>query len=321
MPHLKLLALLLTLLCLDPGIAASAEDNKLPATLGWIYLRDSTHELNSRPGKHIEKSGRLTQGTLAPVFKITEKNGVKWAQVRILNLATASSQAGWLEAGPADILPAENYPPDTDLLRQLGAPYLDDITAAHTKLARFLVRQGPRPPLLLCYVLADLLPTAKLVVFTPSQGKYLPGASLDLPINELKAGIISLEVRDLVGDGNECVISHEPFEVGPETRGVNVVIRRITESTFLIVWQAPVEYRNLSEYKAKMQILQPPEKNIGTPGTVTTGEVTFHPHGNGQEPIWKGKVEFFAVGREAAVDSVPIEKACAWDGKKFAPLQ
>jgi hypothetical protein len=27
------------------------------------------------------------------------------------------------------------------------------------------------------------------------------------------------------------------------------------------------------------------------------------------------------MGREAAVDSVPIEKACAWDGKEFAPLR
>jgi hypothetical protein len=322
MPHLRPLALLLLLFCLHPGIAASAEDNHQPAPLGWVYLRDGMHELTSRPGKHKEKSDHLTQGALAPVLKITERGGVKWAQIRILNLGTASSQTGWLEeAGPADILPAENYPPDADLLRQLGAPYLDDFTAEHTKVARFLVRQDPRPPLLLCYVFADPLPTAKLVVFTPSQGKYLPGASLDFPISELKAGIISLEVRDLVGDGNEYLVSREPFRVGPETRGVNVVIRRITESTFLTVWQAPVEFRNLSEFKSKMQILQPPERNIGTPGTVTTGQVTFHPRGNGQEPIWKGKVEFFALGREAAVDSVSIEKACAWDGKEFAPLQ
>jgi hypothetical protein len=321
MPNLRPLPPLLLLLCLHPLIAASAEEHHQPPPLGWIYLHDSVHELSSRPGKHNPKPYHLTQGTLAPVVKITEKGAAKWAQVRILDLATASSQTGWLEAGPADILPAETYPPDSDLLRQLGAPYLDDITAEHTKVARFLVRQDPRPPLLLGYVFADLLPTAKLVVFTPSQGKYLPGASLDFPISELKAGIISLEVRDLVGDSNECVVSREPFRMGSEMRGVNVVIRRITASTFLTVWQAPVEFRNLAEFKPKLQILHPPEGNIGTPGTVTTGEVTFHPRGNGQEPIWKGKVEFFAVGREAAVDSVPIEKACAWDGKEFAPLQ
>ena len=91
MPYLRPLALLLLLSCLHPGIAASAEDNQQPAPLGWVYLRDGSHELTSRPGKHKEKSDHLTQGTLAPVLKITERGGVKWAQVRILNLATARS--------------------------------------------------------------------------------------------------------------------------------------------------------------------------------------------------------------------------------------
>jgi hypothetical protein len=91
--------------------------------------------------------------------------------------------------------------------------------------------------------------------------------------------------------------------------------------SFQVVWQAPIEFQNLSQYGPKIQILQPPEKNIGAPGTVTTGEVTFRPIGKGQEPVWKGKVDFFVFGRDNAVDSVKIEKTCPWDGQGFTPLR
>jgi len=159
------------------------------------------------------------------------------------------------------------------------------------------------------------------VVFTLSQGRFRPGASWDLPISEIEAGITALEIRDLLGDANECVITHEPFRERPETRGVNLIIRRFEGDKFRILWQAPLESRNLAEFRSQVQILEPPEKNIGAPGTKTTGEVTFRQRANQQDPIWKGKVEFFLFGREKAVDSVTIEKVCPWDGQEFAPLR
>ncbi len=64
----------------------------------------------------------------------------------------------------------------------------------------------------------------------------------------------------------------------------------------------------------------PPEKNIGSPGTVTKGEVDFRPRGRISELLWKGKVEFYAFGREQPLETVAIEKICSWDGTKFAAL-
>jgi hypothetical protein len=226
-----------------------------------------------------------------------------------------------VEIKPNEVKPLESYPLDSELLPLLGAPYLDDTTARNTDIARFLVRQAPGPPTLLGYVVSALMSMAKLVVFTPSQGKYLPGAAVNIPIIDLHAGIASVEIRDLVGDGRDCVITKEPFRELAQTYGTNLRIRRIADGQFQDVWQAPIEYQNFSQYRPKMKILQPPQENIGTPGTKTKAEVTYRPSGKGQEPVWKGKVEFFIFGRETAVDSVEIEKACPWDGQRFAPLR
>ena len=315
------IALLVTVVSLQSSPEIRAQGSKLTTPTGWIYLRTGSRTIVQRPGLFKGKPDQIAQGTLVPVFNIRESGGVKWAQVRIFNLSTAIPQVGWVEVASSDVLPADDYPQDADLLRQIGEPYLDDFTAAHTHLARFLLRQGPNPPILLCYVYADPLPVAKLVAFTPGRGKFLPTASLDYSISTFKAGITSMEIRDLLGGGEECLITHEPFQEGPDSAGSNVVIRRVDGNKFQTLWRAPLQFRNLSLFTSKIQILEPPEKNIGAPGTVTTGDVEFRPHGNGQEPVWKGKVEFFAFGREKAVDSVPLEKPCPWDGKQFAPLQ
>ena len=149
----------------------------------------------------------------------------------------------------------------------------------------------------------------------------MPGAALSFPLSEMQAGITSLEIRDLLGDGSDCVITKETFREQAQTYGANERLRKIADGQFQVLWDVPVEFHNLSQYSSKMQILQPPEQNIGTPGTVTTGEVTFRPKGKGQEPVWKGKVDFFIFGREKAYDFVKIEKACPWNGQTFAPLR
>jgi hypothetical protein len=136
----------------------------------------------------------------------------------------------------------------------------------------------------------------------------------------MQAAITDLEIRDLVGDGNECLITREPFSFGPRNEGVNLVIRRIVAGAFQTLWRAPVEFRNLASFAPKMRMLAPPEKNIGAPGTVTKGDVDFRPRGRTTDLVWKGKVEFYVVGREQPVETVDLEKTCAWDGTKFTAL-
>ena len=130
-----------------------------------------------------------------------------------------------------------------------------------------------------------------------------------------------MEARDLTGSGDDCLITREPFRLGPETRGVNLIIRRIEGHGFMILWTAPLESRNLASYPPKLQILQPPERNIGAAGTVTTGEVSFRQRGEVFEPAWKGKVEFYSVGSEKPLDTTTFEKVSPWDGTRFAPLK
>jgi hypothetical protein len=318
--------LLVTLLVVGaflPGAAAAKEKKPTgpPAPIGWLNLQAGSRKL-SVPEPDLQKASRnLARGALLPVFKTKEKHGAMFAQVRALNLDTGSSELGWVEINASDLKPPESYPLDSELLGLLGTPYLDDFTAEHTDIARFLVRQDQGPPALLCYVLTAPLSMAKLNIFTPHQGKYLPGEALNIPMSEIKPGITSLEIRDLVGDGSDCVITKEPFREQAQTYGDDLRIRKIADGNFQVLWQAPIEFHNLSQYSPKMQILQPPEQNIGAPGTVTTGAVTFRPSGKGQEPVWKGKVEFFVFGRDKAVDSVSIEKACPWDGREFTPLR
>jgi hypothetical protein len=247
--------------------------------------------------------------------------GATWALVHAVDLSTLTRQAGWAESDQVDRFPPEQFPADDDILRQVGGAYLDDFTASHTAIARWLVRRGALGPALLCFIASPVLPTAKLIAFYHTQGGFAPGPSLEFPLSDMPAGIVAAEVRDLRGDGNECLITQEPFRTGPERRGINLVIRALEVGRFRTLWQAPLEFRNLEAYSPQLHILQPPEMNIGDPGTVTRGEVSYRPHENTYEPVWKGKVEFYVVGREQPVESVTIEKACPWDGEKFAPLR
>jgi len=306
---------------IDPALKVSAKEIKDEKPTGWGYLRGGPLELRSRPTARMPGFLRLGQGTIVSVVKWESHGGTTWALVRALDLSKLTPQVGWAESDRMERLPPGRFPADGDILRQLGSVYLDDFTASHTAIARWLVRRGTLEACLVCFIASSVLPTAKLIAFHHTQGGFFPGPSLEFPLSDTPAGIVAAEVRDLRGDGNECLITHEPFRTGPERRGINLVIRAIEARTFKTLWQAPLEFRNLEAYSPKLQVLQPPEMNVGDPGTVTTGEVSFRPHGNTYEPVWKGKVEFYVVGREQPVESVTIERACPWDGEKFAPLR
>jgi hypothetical protein len=305
-------------LSLSGCLAAKEDSAQKPRS--WGYVRSGPLEVRSKPNARKKAFLHLGRGALLEVLKTQSKGGANWAQVRVLNLETLNFDNGWVEADRLEAMPPGRFPPNAEIFRLLGGPYLDDFTAAHSEIARWLIQEGAAGKVLLCFVNSRDQPYAKLVVFLPSGGKLAPGPSLNFPSAELEAGITSLEVRDLLGDGNECLITHEPFRGGPNTHGTNVVIRRIAGKAFQTLWKAPIEYRYLDVYPAKIRILDPPEKNIATAGTVTTGDVSFHGQGKISEPEWKGKVEFYVVGRDAPVDTVKIDKVCPWEGTKFTPL-
>jgi hypothetical protein len=317
-----LIALLVTAALPWTGAAKDKKHAGPAPLLGWLHVQSSTRKLLVSE-KDLQKVSRtLPQGALLPVLRTEEKHGLQLAQVGALNFQTGSMELGWVEITPKELIPPESYPMNSELLQLLGGLYLDDLTAAHTDIARFLVRQAQGPPALLCYLVAAPLSLGQLVIFTPSnQGKYLSGGALNFPLTDMPAGITSLEIRDLLGDGSDCAITREAFREQAQTYGSNLRIRKIANGQFQTLWQAPVEFHNLSQYGPKMQILQPPEQNIGAPGTVTAAEVTFRPAGKGEEPVWKGKVDFFVFGRDKPYDFVKIEKACPWDGQAFAPLR
>lgn len=293
-----------------------------PATpIGWLNIQSDSRKISVSEEDLQRATRTLARGALLPIFKTKEKRGVKYAQVGSLNLDTGSSELGWVEVKSEEIRPGDAFPPDDSLLQLLGAPYLDDFTAEHTDVARFLVRHKDGHPDLVCYVVTMSLEMAKLVVFTLVDGNYKLGATFNVAINDLHAGISSIQVRDLVGDGNDCVITKEPFRGGAQTSGKVMLIRGIVNGQFLNLWQAPLEFRNLSEFNPKIQVQQPAERNIGAPGTVTSGDVNFRNSGKGQEPVWKGKIEFYVFGREKPAQTVNVEKACPWDGRQFEPLR
>lgn len=300
------------------GIGAG---KKPPAQKSWGYVSSGPVEVRRSPSKRKSARVRLERGALVPVFEFKPEKNPLWTRLRVVQPSTLEAQMGWVEFGQIEILPLDQIPSDATLLKQLDGVYLDDFTASRTQIARFLVRAGGRDPALVCFLGSPVLPQSRLQVFRRSKEGFVPGPYLEFPFSDMKAGITALEVRDLLGSGNECLVTHEPFHSGPEDRGVNLVIRHIEDGALKILWQAPLEHRNLASFPPRLRVLAPPEKNIGLAGTVTTGSVDFRPSGKVHEPVWRGKIEFFAVGREEPVETVTVEKVCAWDGEKFKPLR
>jgi hypothetical protein len=315
----QLLAFLILInLHLASRTIAKEAPERIPAA--WGYVRGREVEVVAKPGQSKKGLVRLGPGSLVALWKWENKQGTRWAQVHVVNLENLRPVDGWIDSNRIQEFPLDKFPTDAAVRKLLGGEVLEDYTASHTQIMRFLVQQRSTGPALVCFVMSQLLTSARLVALLSVSEKLAPGPELEFPAADVYAGITSLEVRDVLGEGDECLITREPFRVGPETRGVNEVIRRIEGSQFQTLWKAPVEFRNLDSYPARMQILQPPEKNIGQPGTVAKGEVTFRQRGSVYEPVWKGKVEFHVLGREEPVESVPLEKACPWDGAHFQPL-
>ena len=316
------LALSLVLVASLPAVAESvAKEKKPPSPTGWCVATVDELKVTPKPADRKKTLAQLGRGSVLATFEVNQKDGRSWTRVRAVDPAKLTPEMGWVDSSRVESLPLSQFPEDSELLKLLGGLYLEDFAAANTSIARYLVGRAGGDPLLVCFLGSPILPTARLQVFARVQGRLTLGPSLEVPFADLQAGIRHVEVRDLLGDGNDCLITHHFFSVGPEHQGVSLVVRRISSGGFKILWEAPIEVRNLGAYPPEILVLSPPEKNIGRSGTVTKGEVKFRMRGKVSEPVWKGRVEFYAVGREEPVESVPLEKVCAWDGSKFAPLQ
>ncbi len=302
-------------------VPAHGADKKPPAPTGWCFVSKDSAEAKPTPSERKKTITRLGRGALMPVFEAKQAGGTNWTRVRVVDPAKLTPEVGWVDSSRVESLPLNQFPLDADLLKMLGDSYLDDFTAASTAVARFLLHQGGREPALVCFLGSPKFPQARLQVFLRSSRGFTPGPFMEFPFSELQTGITGLEIRDLLGDGNECLVTREGFNLGMETHGVNMVIRRLEAGAFISLWKAPVEFSNLASFPPRPHRLAPPEKNIGAPGTVTKGDVEFRARGGVNEPVWKGKIEFHAFGREEPVETLSVEKVCAWDGTKFAPLQ
>ena len=135
----------------------------------------------------------------------------------------------------------------------------------------------------------------------------------------MKSPLTHIEVRNLTGDGNECLITHEPYSSGPANSGVRLVIRRMEEGDFKIVARLPVSAHNFGSFPPRMEILEPDEANIGRPGTDTEGEIEFRPHGSKTDIVWKGEINFHAMGRELPLETLTVERVWSWNGQEFVP--
>ena len=263
----------------------------------------------------------LGAGAIVPAFETKQAGGRQWVRVQAVDPAKPALQTGWIDSTRAEALPLAEIPRDDAILKLLGGVWLDDTIARNTAVARYRLRQGEQEPALVCYLGGDMIGQTRLQILTRSPGQWVAGPYLEFPFSDMQSAVTRLEIRDLLGDGNECLITREPFAVGPANAGMSTVIRRLEKGELKILWKAPLEARNLASYPPARRVLQPPEANIGMPGTVTKGELEFRARGRLTDLVWKGKVEIHVLGREEPVESVSIEKTCAWDGTKFAPLQ
>ena len=220
--------ILIVAACSSAGIPSSAQEKEKkepPKPTGWCYVSQGPVEVRPKTSERKTAIVRLGRGALAPVFEVKQAGGRSWTRIQAVDPAKLTPQMGWVISSQIEVLPLSQFPADADLLKLLGGTYLDDFIAANTALARSLVRQGKREPAMACFLGAPILPQARLQVFLRNPGKWAVGPSLEFAFADLRAGVTRLEIRDLFGDGDECLVTRETFTLGPQNEGLNVVIR------------------------------------------------------------------------------------------------
>lgn len=301
------------------GSNAIAKESKAPDPARWCFAAQAPLEVLAKPGDKRKPLLTLGPGALIAGFDSKNSRDHTWIRVMAIDPGKVEPVAGWVDSARVQVLPLGQFPLDKEILKLAGGVFLEDFAAANAAIARYLLRAPDREPALLCYLGSAVLPQTRLQLFTRRQGKLTAGAYIELPFSEMHTAITRLEIRDLLGDGNDCLITHEPYRVGPQNSGVNVVIRRLEGGAFKTLGQIPLEARNLAAYPPKLQILEPTELNIGRPGTDTKGAVEFGARGALTDIVWKGKVNFHVLGREEPVETLSLEMTWSWDGTRFSP--
>ena len=316
---MKLQAALLTLtsVCL----LLPAEAAKKPVQTGWGYAGRGPVDVFEGLSLHPKLVRKLGRGALLAVYGEKERDEKHWSEVMAIKPATLEETLAWVESSRLKFFDTHRFPANEDLFMGAGAPFTDDVVAADTVITRLLLQQASRPPLLVCLFDSPGLPNVRLQIFTAGPERYAPGPYLEFPNAEIRTPIGDLEARDAVGDGNECLISHEAFTLGEPNRGVRFVVRRFEGGTIKPLWTAPLEYTNLGFYEPKPHKLSPPERNAGAPGTVTKATAEFAVDRGKPGILWKAIIEFHIPGREKPVDTLTVEKRCAWTGSRFEPIE
>ncbi len=305
--------------------AGGVQGKEAPDLLGWAYVK--------APGVKIERKRKPTRqplltlgrGAVLPVFRIAGKKGARWFQVLGVDLEEQSPVRGWVAEENTKLWPVEAMPLAEALLVHFGRPFLEDRIAQTTHVARYVWSSEGAGRNLIAVAASPRLPSPVAKIFK-KQGS---GWALALPqfpspnfSDDGGIGLRFLEVRDLAGDGRECVITQEPFRRIPGIEGVRLVVRRLGNGGLRSVWEVPREVSNCGSFPAEVQIKRPLALNIGAPGTAVNGEITFVeiPQG-GMLLEWEGEIEFYLVGREAPVETVRLKKVFRWDGESFTETE
>ena len=314
---LRNLFLILTLAIGGSMLSGVAKDKLKPDPTQWCYAAKGSIEVYSKAGGGKKALVTVPQGALLPVYESKRARKGQWLRVIAVDPALLTQRAGWVDGAGVEAMGAAEFPFDEKILTQAGDAFIEDFAAENTAVARYLLRVSEAEPALVCYLGTEVLPHTRLQVLYRSKGKIKPGPHIEFPLSEMQSAITRIEVHDLTGDGNECLITHEPYSRGPRNFGVNLVIRRIEGNDFRVLLKAPIAAQNLASYPARREMLEPAEANIGRPGTTTTGEVEFRARGALTDVVWKGEINTHALGREKPVETLPVERIWSWDGAEF----
>ncbi len=318
--YMKLRALFLILaipLAATPGHGQARNPLK-PDPIKWCYVKKPGTVARTKPGGSEKEISKLTRGTLLPAYESKQSGNVEWLKVVVVDLALMTPRAGWVNAGEVEGMEATLFPDDDKVLALSGSPFVEDFAAENTAISRLLVQTKDAGQVLICYMGTEVLPQTRLQLFSKSGTRFKAGPSLDFPFSEMKSPVAGLEARDLAGDGNEFLITREPYASGPQSFGMNLLIRKIEQGNLKVVGKIPVSAHNFDSYPPRLDIAEPDEANIGRPGTDTKGEIEFRTHGALTDIAWKGEIKFYALGREKPLETISVERVWSWNGVQFS---